>query len=200
MPRLFLEKSLILATYNKGKLHEIKKLLAQFRIHIVPVESLGLAESAETGKTFADNATAKAVEAAKVVGLPAIADDSGLVVTALGGAPGLYSARWAREERSFIAAMIRIHTLLGDTKDRSACFVSALALAWPDGHTETFEGVVQGKIVWPPRGRNGFGYDPIFQPSGHTATFAEMDPTFKQTISHRTRAFYKLAAACLQSS
>ncbi len=198
MTRLILKGPLIVASYNKGKIQEIENLFIKYAINIIPVEKFGLAESAETGKTFVDNAKAKALETATTVGLPAVADDSGLVVTALGGGPGLYSARWAREERSFTAAMVRIHTLLGDTKDRSARFVSALALAWPDGHTETFEGVVQGNIVWPPRGSNGFGYDPIFQPSGHTATFAEMYPTLKQTISHRTRAFDKLAAACLR--
>ncbi|VBB69816.1 Nucleoside 5-triphosphatase RdgB (dHAPTP, dITP, XTP-specific) [invertebrate metagenome] len=199
MSRPFAGTQLIVASHNKGKVQELTELLSPFHVEVVAAGALGLPEPAETGATFADNAACKALKAAAAAGLPALADDSGLAVTALGGAPGLYSARWARAAQGFATAMARVNTALGDTNDRSARFTCALALAWPDGHTEIFEGVVEGSIVWPPRGSNGFGYDPIFQPSGHTVTFAEMDPRGKHALSHRVRAFRKLVAACFPS-
>lgn len=180
---------LVVATHNAGKLLEIGALLEGFVGTLVSAGDLGLPEPEETGTTFAENAVLKARAAAQGSGLPALADDSGLCVTALNGAPGIYSARWAGANRDFDAAMARIHTEMGSTPDRSAAFVCVLALTWPDGHTETFEGRCTGKIVWPPRGNAGFGYDPFFVPEGYEKTFADMTPDEKKALSHRARAF-----------
>lgn len=188
---------LVIASHNAGKLREIAELVAPFGVEAVAAGTLGLPEPAETGTTFQANAELKARAAAESAGLPALADDSGLVVPALGGAPGIHSARWAGPERNFARAMDRVETELGEEADRSAHFVCALALAWPDGHCETFEGRVDGTLVWPPRGSHGFGYDPIFLPDGETLTFGEMEPTEKHAMSHRARAFAQLVAACL---
>jgi XTP/dITP diphosphohydrolase len=193
--RQFAGDRLVIASHNPGKVEEIAALLAPFSIQAVAASSLGIPEPAETGDSFEANAALKATAAAEASGLPALSDDSGLVVPALGGAPGIYSARWAGESRDFRAAMERVHRELGD-RDRRASFVAVLALAWPDGDTELFRGEVHGKLIWPPRGDRGFGYDPIFVPLGGTETFGEMDPAKKHKISHRARAFAKLVERC----
>jgi len=199
----------IIATHNPGKLREMRELLAPYGIATQSAGELGLPEPEETGTTFAENARIKAVAAARVGGKPAFADDSGLVVDALDGEPGIHSARWAGPDKDFRAAMNRIQTLLieRDAKtpeQRHAHFVAALCLAWPDGHVEDFEGRVDGVAVWPPRGDKGFGYDPLFRPDGFDITFGQMSPEEKhglppqgQGLSHRARAFMKLAEACL---
>jgi XTP/dITP diphosphohydrolase len=186
---------LVIASHNPGKVVEMTALLAPYRIQTISAVELGLAEPEETGSTFEANAALKAQAAAQAAGLPALADDSGLVVPALGGAPGIYSARWAGANKDFAAAMARVQRELGD-KDRSAIFVSVLALAWPDGEEALFRGEVHGRLSWPPRGDKGFGYDPIFVPDGHTMTFGEIEPDEKYRIDHRSRAFEKLVAGC----
>jgi XTP/dITP diphosphohydrolase len=196
MARAFTGDRLVVATHNPGKLAEIGDLLAPLRVTAVSAASLGLAEPEETGTSFIANAVLKARDAAEASGLPALADDSGLVVPALGGAPGIYSARWAGPERDFRRAMARVAQELGDNPDRRAHFTAALALAWPDGHVESFEGRVQGTLVWPPRGTQGFGYDPMFLPEGGRLTFGEIEPAAKHRISHRAVAFEQLIAAC----
>ncbi len=196
MARRFSGGRLVIASHNPGKVREIGELLAAFPVDIISAGSLGLAEPDETGLTFAANAELKARAAALASGEPALADDSGLAVNALEGAPGIYSARWAGAEKDFTAAMRRIEDGLTGKSDRGAHFVCALALCWPDGHCEVFEGRVEGNLVWPPRGTAGFGYDPVFLPDGGTATFGEMDPPAKHAISHRAEAFAKLVAAC----
>jgi XTP/dITP diphosphohydrolase len=188
---------LVIASHNPGKLREIADLVAPYGVAAVSAGSLGLPEPEETGASFRANAELKALAAAQGAGLPALADDSGLVVPALGGAPGVRSARWAGPERDFARAMARVEAELGDRDDRAAHFLCALALAWPDGHCEGFEGRVDGDLVWPPRGDRGFGYDPIFLPDGETLTFGEMPPEQKHAMSHRARAFAQLVAACL---
>jgi len=190
---------LVIATHNQGKLAEIADLLRPFGIDAVSAGSLGLSEPEETGSTFEANALLKAAAAAGASGLPALADDSGLVVRALGGEPGICSARWAGPTRDFALAMRRVEERLGDSRDRRGTFVAVLALAWPDGHHEIFRGEVDGTLVWPPRGSLGFGYDPMFQPVGSTLTFGEIPPEQKHRISHRARAFGKLVAASLGS-
>jgi XTP/dITP diphosphohydrolase len=198
MPRPFTGDRLVIASHNPGKVEEISALLAPFAIDAVSAGALGIAEPEETGDSFEANAALKAKAAAHTSGLPAIADDSGLVVPALGDAPGIYSARWAGPAKDFRVAMERVHRELGD-RDRSARFVAVLALAWPDGDLELFCGEVAGKLVWPPRGERGFGYDPIFVPEGGVATFGEIDPAQKHRVSHRARAFAKLVDGCLRS-
>ena len=187
---------LAIATHNQGKLVEIAALVAPFGIAALGAAALGVPEPEETGATFEENAALKALAVARASGLPALADDSGLVVPALGGAPGIYSARWSGPERDFAAAMRRVEVELAG-RDGVAGFVAALALAWPDGHVEMFRGEVEGHLEFPPRGARGFGYDPIFVPDGYRETFGEMDPDRKHAISHRADAFRKLAAACL---
>jgi XTP/dITP diphosphohydrolase len=198
MPRPFTGDRLVIASHNPGKVEEISALLAPFAIDAVSAGALGIAEPEDTGDSFEANAALKAKAAAHTSGLPAIADDSGLVVPALGDAPGIYSARWAGPAKDFRVAMERVHRELGD-RDRSARFVAVLALAWPDGDLELFCGEVAGKLVWPPRGERGFGYDPIFVPEGGVATFGEIDPAQKHRVSHRARAFAKLVDGCLRS-
>lgn len=189
--------TLVIASHNPGKAYEIAALLAPFGVEVVSAGALGLPEPEETGATFAENARLKARAAAAVVNLPALADDSGLSVAALDGAPGIYSARWAGPGRDFRAAMAKVEAELKKrgTADRRAAFVCALCLAWPDGRDQVFEGRVEGRLVWPPRGERGFGYDPMFRPDGHAITFGEMEPDAKHAISHRARAFAKLVAA-----
>lgn len=196
MARRFTGARLAIATHNPGKLVEIAALVAPFGIAAVSAGALGVPEPEETGTTFAANAALKALAVAGASGLPALADDSGLVVPALDGAPGIHSARWAGPEKDFGAAMRRIETALAGG-DRRAVFVCALSLAWPDRHVETFHGEVWGALAFPPRGTRGFGYDPIFVPDGHDQTFGEMEPDAKHAISHRAVAFGKLASACL---
>jgi len=186
---------LVIASHNQGKVREIVDLLVPYGIEVTDAAALGLEEPEETGKTFVANAELKALAAAKVSGKPALADDSGLAVTALGGDPGIYSARWAGPKRDFGLAMQRVEEALSGKPDRSAHFVCCLCLAWPDGTTEVFEGRVDGTLVWPPRGDRGFGYDPMFQAEGETVTFGEMNPAKKHAMSHRARAFEKLIAA-----
>ena len=186
----------MIATHNPGKVAEIAALLAPFSLQAVGAGELGIAEPHETGQSFRDNAELKARAAAKVSGLPALADDSGLAVAALDGAPGIYSARWAGPGRDFRVAMERVERELKGKSDRRAGFICALCLAWPDGHCETVEGRVDGTLTWPPRGNHGFGYDPVFIAAGTDITFGEMDPEQKHRISHRADAFRKLAALC----
>jgi XTP/dITP diphosphohydrolase len=197
MPRHFGGDRLVIASHNPGKIEEIAALLAPFTVAVVSAGSLGIPEPDETGDTFEANAALKARAAAEASGVPALADDSGLVVPSLGGAPGIYSARWAGAAKDFRAAMARVKRELGD-RDRRAAFVAVLALARPGAPIELFRGEVQGSLVWPPRGDRGFGYDPMFVPAGSTLTFGEMDPADKHKISHRARAFAKLVEGCLQ--
>jgi XTP/dITP diphosphohydrolase len=197
MPRPFTDDRLVIASHNQGKVEELSALLMPFRIAALAAASLGIPEPEETGDSFEANAALKAGAAAQVSGLPALADDSGLVVPALGGAPGIYSARWAGPTKDFRIAMERVHRELGE-QDRSAFFIAVLALAWPDGEIELFRGEVAGALVWPPRGERGFGYDPMFVPEGGRATFGEMDPAQKHRISHRARAFAKLVEGCFR--
>lgn len=187
-----LGKKLVVATHNPGKLVEINELVEPIGFEAISASSLNLPEPDETGLSFAENAILKARAAAEASKLPALSDDSGLCVDALGGAPGIYSARWAGSDKNFSTAMQRVHDELGDTKDTRAHFVCALCLASPIGEYKVFEGRVDGQITWPPRGDKGFGYDPIFQPDGHEITFGEMDPLAKHAMSHRAKAFLKL--------
>ncbi|MDA9442215.1 nucleoside-triphosphate diphosphatase [Bradyrhizobium sp. CCBAU 51745] len=201
---------LVIATHNPGKLAEMKELLAPHGIEVVSAGELGLSEPDETGNDFRSNAAIKAIAAAQATGLPAFADDSGIVVDALDGAPGIYSARWAGPNKDFGAAMAQIERLLQERgaikpDKRKAHFVSALCVAWPDHHLEEVEARVDGTLVWPPRGTSGFGYDPMFLPDGHTRTFGEMEsiekhglPPLGLGLSHRARAFVKLAEICLE--
>lgn len=185
-----------IASHNAGKIKEIADLIGPYGLAAEGAESLGLPEPEETEKTFSGNALLKARAGAKGCGLVALADDSGLAVTALDGAPGIYSARWAGEPRDFYAAMDRVRDELAakGATDASARFVCALALAHPDGETRVYEGEVHGRLTFPPRGEKGFGYDPIFVPDGHDITFAEMDPAQKHAMSHRAHAFRQLVA------
>jgi XTP/dITP diphosphohydrolase len=200
---------LVIATHNPGKLREMRELLEPFGVEPVAAGELGLIEPDETGTSFRENARMKAEAAAQAACLPAFSDDSGLAIDALGGAPGIHSARWAGPNRDFRAAMEMVNRKLHDCaaiapQTRSAHFVSALCIAWPDGHIEEFEGRVDGTLVWPPRGDEGFGYDPMFLPDGYDLTFGEMTSVEKHSLppkglglSHRARAFLKLAEACL---
>ena len=200
---------LVIATHNPGKLVEMRDLLAIYKIEAISAGELGLPEPDETGTTFRANARIKAVAAAKASNMPAFADDSGLAVDALDGQPGIQSARWAGPDKDFRFAMNKIQSLLIErgakaAEQRRAHFVSALCVAWPDGHVEEFEATVDGIVVWPPRGTLGFGYDALFLPDGHARTFGEMPseekhglPPHGRGLSHRARAFLKLAEACL---
>lgn len=193
---------LVVASHNAGKIREIDDLIRPFSLTAVSAGSLGVSEPEETETTFAGNARIKALHSARVTGLPALSDDSGLEVAALDGAPGVYSARWAGASKDFGAAMRRVADELivrraWDPGPR-ANFIAALCLAWPDGETQIFEGRVFGTLVWPPRGSRGFGYDPMFLPDGETRTFGEMAPEAKHAISHRARAFKLFVEACLK--
>lgn len=201
---------LVVASHNKGKIREINELLAPYGFDVIAAGELDLPESEETGTSFEANAELKAVASATAAGLPALADDSGFCVAALGGDPGIYSARWAGPDKDFAMAMRTIEEELqaaGATDDarRRGSFVAVLCLAWPDGHKEFFRGEVEGQVVWPPRGTQGFGYDPVFQPDGHERTFGEMSSEEKHgwsdgrpALSHRARAFELFAGACLE--
>jgi XTP/dITP diphosphohydrolase len=202
--------ALVIATHNPGKLAEMRDLLAVYGVDAISAGELGLPEPDETGVTFRANARIKAEAAAKASKRAAFADDSGLTVDALNGDPGIYSARWAGPDKDFRLAMNKIQSLLVERGAKSAeqrrgHFVSALCVAWPDGHAEEFEATIDGTIVWPPRGTQGFGYDPLFKPDGHDRTFGEMPaeekhglPPHGRGLSHRARAFLKLAEACLE--
>lgn len=199
----------MIATHNPGKMREIRELLEPFGVEPLAAGELGIGVPEETGSSFRENARIKAEAAARVAHLPAFSDDSGIVVDALGGAPGIHSARWAGPNKDFAAAMRKINHQLHacgavTPQARSAYFISALCVAWPDGHVEEFEGRVDGTLVWPPRGGKGFGYDPMFLPDGYDLTFGEMTSEEKHGLpprglglSHRARAFLKLAEACL---
>lgn len=212
VPCRVLSGRVVIATHNPGKLIEMRDLLAPYRVDAVSAGELGLPEPDESGTTFGENARIKALAASGGAGLPALADDSGIVIAALDGAPGIHSARWAGPDRDFEHAMNQVEALLRDRgaldpSARRAYFVSALCVSWPDGHFEEFEGRVDGTLVWPPRGQRGFGYDPMFLPDGYARTFGEMSGEEKQALppqgsglSHRARAFLKLARACLERS
>ena len=208
-------KTIVVASHNAGKIREIEDLIGPFGFSAKSAAELKFEEPDETGTTFEENATIKALASAKASGLPALSDDSGLVVDALGGAPGVYTANWAEKEdgsRDFAMAMEKVEKALSekgatDVKDRTARFVSVLCLAWPDGHTELFRGEVEGHVVWPPRGDKGFGYDPVFQPEGYETTFGEMSAEEKHgwkpgdatALSHRARAFKIFVETCLKA-
>ena len=196
MARRFSGGRLVVASHNAGKVREIRELLTPFAANVISAAELGLPEPEETGTTFRENAELKARAAAAAAQLPALADDSGFAVDALGGAPGLYSARWAGPTKDFAMAMRRVEAELKGKSDARAHFICALALAWPDGDCETFEGAVHGHVTFPPRGTKGFGYDPIFIADGYCITFAEMEPAAKHAISHRAQAFRQLVEAC----
>jgi XTP/dITP diphosphohydrolase len=204
--RRFRAPRLVLASHNPGKLAELQALLAPHGVAITSSRDLGLPEPAETGRTFAANARLKGHAAAQATGSPALADDSGLEVRGLGGAPGVHSARWAGPERDFGKAMARVRDELSsrfgafERADRRAAFVAVLCLAWPDGHDELAEGRVEGELVDPPRGAQGFGYDPMFVPEGQDRTFGEMPAADKQQRSHRARALRRLLAMCFEQS
>ena len=201
MRRLRHGSRLVLASHNPGKLREIAALLAPYAVEVISAAAIGLPEPDETAPDFAGNAQLKAVAAARGSGLPALADDSGFCVAALGGAPGVLSARWAGRAKDFSAAMARVHQEMGSAPDRRAWFVCTLSLAWPDGpaaaSTATYLGRVEGQMVWPPRGARGFGYDPVFIPRGGRLTYGEMDPAEKHATSHRARAMAQFSVACI---
>ncbi len=208
-------KTIVVASHNAGKIREIEDLIGPFGFSAKSAAELKFDEPDETGTTFEENAAIKALASAKASGLPALSDDSGLVIDALGGAPGVYTANWAEKEdgtRDFAMAMEKVETALAEkgatkAKDRTARFVSVLCLAWPNGHTELFRGEVEGHVVWPPRGDKGFGYDPVFQPVGHETTFGEMSaeekhgwkPGDAEALSHRARAFKLFVETCLKA-
>ncbi len=199
--RKFTGDTLLVATHNAGKLAEIVSLLQPYGISVIGAAERDLPEPDETETSFAGNARIKAHAAATATGLPALSDDSGIEIDALGGAPGVYTADWAETPngRDFAMAMTKAHDKLkasGAAQPWSARFCSTLVLAWPDGHDEVFPGTVEGHITWPMRGQNGHGYDPIFQPAGYDLTFAEMDPNLKNRISHRADAFARLVKGC----
>ncbi|MBX2834264.1 MAG: RdgB/HAM1 family non-canonical purine NTP pyrophosphatase [Micavibrio sp.] len=203
MGRIFEATELVIATHNAGKVREIKDLLKSYSAGVTffSAGDLGLPEPEETGKTFIENAELKAQASARASGKVSLADDSGLSVYALNGDPGIYSARWAINDegsRDFSLAMRRVEEALGEVEDRRAAFICVLSLAWPDGHVESFEGRVEGTLEFPPRGDKGFGYDPIFVPSGYEMSFAEMEPDAKHAISHRADAFEKITGACFE--
>ena len=187
-------KRIVIASHNAGKVREIRELLDPLGLSVVSAGELGLEEPEETGETFAANAELKGRFVAEGSGLPALSDDSGLVVPALDGAPGIHSARWAGPERDFGMAMEKLERALAGKSDRSAYFICVLCLAFPGGGADVFEGRIDGDLVWPPRGNNGFGYDPMFRPEGNEITFGEMTPQEKHAVNHRARAFAKFLA------
>lgn len=204
MARKFTDKKLVIASHNKGKIGEITELLEPYGVEVVGGPEFNLEEPEETGSTFIENAEIKSRYFAKHTKLPSLSDDSGLTVKSLDGAPGIYSARWAGPKKDFNLAMKKVEeALLEETRvaeGQGASFICALSLCWPDGHVESFEGKVDGKLTFPPRGDKGFGYDPIFIPRGHDITFGEMDPAKKHTMSHRAHALQKLVKACFKNS
>ena len=191
-------EKLVLATHNPGKYRENAELLEPYGLEVLSAGDLGLPEPEETGSSFEENALLKARAACEATGLAAIADDSGIAVPALGGEPGIHTARWAGPERDFMVAMERVQRALGDASDRRGIFVCNLSVVWPDGETASFEGRLEGTLVWPPRGDKGFGFDPMFQPQGFDITFAEMEPAKKHAMSHRALAFAQLSEALLE--
>jgi XTP/dITP diphosphohydrolase len=203
MARRFDGSELVIASHNAGKVREIGELLEPFAISVTSAGALGLPEPEETGATFAENAALKAHASVAGSGLPALADDSGFSVAALNGAPGIHAARFAQRddgERDYAWAMEQLHEASRDAGNDLAWFTCALALAWPDGHAEIFEGRVAGTLVWPPRGDRGFGYDPMFVPEGYSETFGEMIPSAKHDMSHRAIAFRAMIKACFSET
>ena len=204
MHKLTPETQIVIASHNQGKVQEMADLLAPYQIKVLTAKALGLPEPEETGATFRENAELKARQAANKSGQIALSDDSGLAVEALNGAPGILSARWAGAERDFTQACRHVWENIsenmspGKNLNTNAAFICVLALAWPQGQTVSFEGRVEGQIVWPPRGQNGFGYDPIFVANGHRLSFGEMKPEDKHKISHRARAFELMRQSCLE--
>ncbi|MCK5296294.1 MAG: RdgB/HAM1 family non-canonical purine NTP pyrophosphatase [Alphaproteobacteria bacterium] len=196
MARKFTEEKLVIASHNKGKVSELAEMMKPYHVKVISATKLNLDEPEENGITFIENAVIKAVAAVKASGMPALADDSGLAVHALDGKPGIHTARWAGADKNFPMAMKLVEDKLKGKKDRTAHFVCAIALAWPDGHVETFEGKVYGEMTWPMTGDKGFGFDPVFIPKGHTITFGEMNPKIKHEISHRAQAINMLVKAC----
>lgn len=208
-------RTIVVASHNAGKIREIRDLIGPLGFEAKSAADLNFIEPDETGTTFEENAAIKALASAKAAGMPALSDDSGLVIDALDGAPGVYTANWAEKEdgsRDFAMAMEKVENALSEkgassSADRSARFVSVLCLAWPDGHTEMFRGEIEGMVVWPPRGDRGFGYDPVFQPEGHAVTFGEMSaeekhgwkPGDSEALSHRARAFKRFVETCLEA-
>lgn len=208
-------RTIVVASHNAGKIREIRDLIGPLGFEAKSAADLNFIEPDETGTTFEENAAIKALASAKAAGLPALSDDSGLVIDALGGAPGVYTANWAEKDdgsRDFAMAMQKVETALAEKgataqADRAARFVSVLCLAWPDGHTEMFRGEIEGTVVWPPRGEKGFGYDPVFQPENHEVTFGEMSaeekhgwkPGDAEALSHRARAFKRFVETCLEA-
>ncbi|MDI7864753.1 RdgB/HAM1 family non-canonical purine NTP pyrophosphatase [Rhizobiaceae bacterium n13] len=208
-------KTIVVASHNAGKIREIQDLIGPFGFSAKSAADLKFEEPDETGTTFEENATIKALASAKASGLPALSDDSGLVIDALDGAPGVYTANWAEKAdgtRDFAMAMEKVEKALSERgamapDKRTARFVSVLCLAWPDGHTEHFRGEVEGRVTWPPRGTQGFGYDPVFQPEGYVQTFGEMSADEKHgwrpgdatALSHRARAFKLFVETCLEA-
>jgi XTP/dITP diphosphohydrolase len=197
--RIFQDKAIVLASHNAGKVGELAALLAPFGVAVRSAAELALPEPEETGDSFVANAELKATAAVAASGMAALADDSGIAIHALGGEPGIYSARWAGPGKDFPLAMARVNAELGDNPDRTAAFFCALSLAWPDGHVESFIGTVDGSVIWPPRGDNGFGYDAMFLPSGESRTFGEMSFAEKQPLTHRAHAFRQLTDACFSN-
>jgi XTP/dITP diphosphohydrolase len=199
MPQKFAGTKLLIASGNEGKVMEIRELLSEINVQVISAADYKLPEPEETGSTFIENAVLKAKYYGNATGIPALADDSGLCVDELGGQPGIYSARWAGEDKDFTKAMKRIKDEMGDSKNNKAKFVCALALYWPKlNHAETVEGTVEGTLTFPPKGKSGFGYDPIFIPRGHAKTFGEIHHEEKQKISHRADAFDKLIKKCFR--
>lgn len=203
MTRAFEGDRLLVATHNRGKLEEIADLLLPYGVSVVGAAEMNLPEPEETGTRFVENARIKAHAAARATGMPALSDDSGIEIDALGGAPGVYTADWAEtgSGRDFVMAMTRAHDALlecGTPEPWTARFCCTLVLAWPDGHDEVFPGTMEGRVVWPMRGGQGHGYDPIFQPTGYSVTFGEMDRWEKNRISHRADAFRKLVKGCFE--
>ena len=200
-PRQFEGDELVVATHNNGKLRELRAMFGDRIKKLSSAADHGVESPAETGTTFVENALIKAQTVAKATGLPALADDSGICISALNGAPGVYAADWAEEEgkpRDFNRAMQRVHDEMGDNPDKKAFFVSCLVLAWPDGHYETVEGYSHGNITWPPRGEKGFGYDPVFVPEGDTRTYGEMDTAEKDKTSHGAASFAMIIDKCFR--
>ncbi|MCE2517804.1 MAG: RdgB/HAM1 family non-canonical purine NTP pyrophosphatase [Alphaproteobacteria bacterium] len=202
MARQLTENRIVLASHNSGKVREIRELLAPFAVEVVSAGELDLPEPDETETTYKGNAILKAKAAALASGLPALSDDSGFELMAINKDPGIYSARWAGPDKDFGLAMEKVNTAFeaSGSDDRHCRFICALSLVWPDGHDETVEGIIDGDFVWPPRGTNGFGYDPIFQLKGHEQTFGEVDPEWKDSVSHRAKAFAQLLDRCFRDT
>lgn len=202
MSRQLTEQTLVVASHNQGKLREIRDLLKGFALTVKSAGELGLPEPDETEDTYTGNAILKAKAAALASGFPALSDDSGFELMAINKAPGLYSARWAGPDKNFDHAMQKVWDAYqaSGSDNRHARFVCALSIVWPDGHDETVEGIIDGSFVWPPRGKNGFGYDPVFVLDGHDQTFGEVDPEWKHSVSHRAKAFAQLLERCFSET